>query len=69
MEDWVAKLDAFLRFNEYEGLDNPGRVSAQVAKELASKEYSKFRVQQDREWRSDFDALVDEAQRLDLPEE
>jgi len=68
MEDWASKLDAFLRFNEYEVLDSPGQVSARVAKELASDEYSRFRVKQDRDWRSDFDELVEQAQRLEPPE-
>jgi hypothetical protein len=36
MADWVAKLDAFLRFNEYEVLTNAGRVSAEVARRLAT---------------------------------
>jgi len=31
MADWVAKLDAFLQFNEYQVLTNPGRISADVA--------------------------------------
>ena len=35
MAEWAGKLDAFLRFNEYDVLDNPGRVSAQVARALA----------------------------------
>jgi hypothetical protein len=36
MADWVAKLDAFLQFNEYEVLANAGKVSADVAKRLAN---------------------------------
>lgn len=55
MQDWVEKLDAFLRFNDYEVLDNPGKVSAQVAKTLAEKEYKKFSIEQDKKYRSDFD--------------
>ena len=55
MEDWAEKLDAFLRFNEYEILDNPGKVSHEVAKALAEKEFEKYRVVQDREFISDFD--------------
>jgi hypothetical protein len=58
MADWVAKLDAFLQFNEYEVLTNPGRISADVAKRLAEENYEKFRVRQDREFESDFDAEV-----------
>ena len=35
MEGWVTRLDAFLQFNEYEILNNTGKVSAKVAKKLA----------------------------------
>jgi hypothetical protein len=58
MRDWIERLDAFLTFNEYEVLDNPGKVSSKVAKQLAAKEYSKFRVVQDQEFESDFDKEV-----------
>lgn len=55
MAEWAEKLDTFLRFNEYEILDNPGKISHEVAKELAEKEYEKYRVTQDEEFISDFD--------------
>jgi hypothetical protein len=55
MADWRQKLDAFLQFNEYSILDNAGSVSRSAADELASKEYEKFRIKQDREFISDFD--------------
>lgn len=58
MRDWVQKLDAFLQFNDYEILDNPGKISAEVAKSLAEKEYKKFRVEQDINFESDFDRVV-----------
>jgi len=58
MADWVAKVDAFLQFNEYEVLANAGKVSAEVAKRLAEEHFEKFRVRQDREFESDFDAEV-----------
>ncbi|MCC6743593.1 MAG: virulence RhuM family protein [Acidobacteria bacterium] len=58
MADWVAKLDAFLQFNEYEVLANAGKVSAEVARRLAEEEYDKFRVRQDRQFESDFEAEV-----------
>jgi len=38
MQDWIEKLDAFLKFNEYEILTNAGSVSAEVAKQLAEQE-------------------------------
>jgi len=58
MADWVERLDAFLKFNDYGVLDNPGKVQAKVAKVLAEGEYEKFRVVQDREFESDFDRVV-----------
>lgn len=39
MEDWVSRLDAFLKFNEYEILESPGKVSSAVAREIAAMEY------------------------------
>jgi hypothetical protein len=58
MKDWIEKLDAFLKFNEYEVLQNAGTISAEVAKKLAEKEYEKFRVVQDQHYESDFDKEV-----------
>lgn len=58
MADWIQKLDAFLRFNEYEILQDAGRVSHEVAKALAHQEYEKFRVVQDHNFVSDFDKSV-----------
>jgi hypothetical protein len=55
MADWVEKLDAFLKFNEYDVLTNAGRVSHEVAKELAEKQYQAFNIVQDRSFESDFE--------------
>ena len=58
MSDWVLKLDAFLQFNDYEVLQNAGKVSAAVAKRLAEEEYNKFAPIQDRNYVSDFDREI-----------
>lgn len=58
MQDWVSKLDAFLQFNEYDVLQNAGKVSAKVAKTLADKEFGKFKKVQDRLYESDFDKAL-----------
>lgn len=55
MTEWVQKLDAFLQFNEYKVLHDAGKVSHEVAKRLAEKEYEKYRVIQDKNFESDFD--------------
>jgi hypothetical protein len=57
MEDWSKKLDAFLQFNEYDLLNNIGKVSAEVAKAFAESEFEKYRIIQDRLFQSDFDRL------------
>jgi len=61
MQDWVQKLDAFLEFNEYDILHNPGKVSHEVATRLAQEEYDHFRIEQDRNYSSDFEK---EAKRI-----
>lgn len=60
MADWAEKLDAFLQFNEYEILNNPGKVSNATAEKLARKEYDKFRPVQDKNYVSDFEEEVKE---------
>ena len=59
MQEWVDKLDAFLKFNEYEILHNSGIISREVADKLAHKEYEIFRVRQDEEYKSDFDKMTE----------
>ena len=59
MQDWVEKLDAFLKFNEYDVLCNPGKVSSEVAKQLAFNHYEKFRIDQDQQFESDFDKEIE----------
>ena len=69
MKDWIIKLDAFLKFNEKDILTNPGKVSAEVAKELAEKEFEKYEFRQ-REIEahtpvSDFDKLIEETKKIE----
>lgn len=58
MQDWIEKLDAFLRFNEYDILQDAGKVSHEVAKALAEKAYEQYRIQQDENYESDFDKEI-----------
>ena len=58
MEDWSKKLDAFLKFNERKVLDNPGQVSAEIAKSFAESEWEKYRIVQDGLFESDFDREI-----------
>jgi hypothetical protein len=58
MEDWKTKLDAFLRFNDAEVLEDKGKVTAAIAREFAESEFEKYRVIQDSLYQSDFDRLI-----------
>ena len=42
MADWKTKLDAFLQLNEAQILTHAGKISTEMAKELALSEYGKF---------------------------
>jgi len=59
MEDWAKKLDAFLQFNDEAILSGSGEVTHAIAKAFAESEFEKYRVIQDREYRSDFDAAME----------
>lgn len=48
MEDWAKRLNAFLQFNEREVLENPGKISAELAKAFAESEFEKYRITQDQ---------------------
>src|SRR6056297_707358 len=61
MKDWEEKLNAFLKFNEREILNNAGKISHQVAKKLAEDEYEKYNMKRlDYEVKDDFDIYIDE---------
>ena len=55
MEDWAKRIDAYLNSDERPLLDSAGTVSAEQAKAHAETEFEKYRVIQDRLFRSDFD--------------
>ncbi len=59
MKDWVEKLNAFLKFNEEDVLQDKGKVTHEIAKVFAEGEYDKFRVIRDATYKSDFDKLME----------
>lgn len=68
MAEWVAKLDAFLEFNERNILTHAGKVSHHLAEEHAHAEFAKYEAQQRLEGTpstSDFDQAVDQVKRLE----
>ena len=59
MEDWEKRIDKFLDATDREILQDAGKITAEYAKEFAESEFEKYRVIQDRLFRSDFDLLTD----------
>jgi len=58
MEDWIRKLDDFLRLNEKEILQNKGKISKKLADKKAGEEFVKFKELEDANYVSDFDKSV-----------
>ncbi|MCX6938176.1 MAG: virulence RhuM family protein [Verrucomicrobia bacterium] len=58
MEAWAKRLDIFLSADEREVLQDAGRISAEIAREHAEGEFEKYRVIQDKLFRSDFDTFL-----------
>jgi hypothetical protein len=58
MKDWIVFLDKFLELSDYPILLHKGKISALEAKLKAEQEYSTFRIQQDKDYLSDFDKEI-----------
>ena len=58
MSDWAQKLNVFLQFNQRDVLDNPGQVTAEIARAFAESEFEKYRIVQDQLFESDFDKHI-----------
>jgi hypothetical protein len=67
MQDWIAKLDDFLKISGRELLDHTGQISAANAKAKAELEYARYRQQQDalpRAVDADFERVAKELKAL-----
>lgn len=61
MKDWIDKLHGFLQLNDRDILANAGRISHELAVEMAESEYDKFhqkRLEQHVNAESDFEKAV-----------
>lgn len=59
MEDWAKHLDRILMATEHELLTNAGKISMEVAQAHAITEWEKYRIVQDKLFRSDFDYFLE----------
>lgn len=60
MADWEKRLNAFIEMFEYGLLQDAGKVSAEIAKLHAETEFEKYRIIQDRIYKSDYDLFLEE---------
>ena len=60
MEAWAEHLDLILKADSNDLLTNAGSISAEIAKKHAESEFEKYRIIQDRLFRSDFDRFLEE---------
>jgi hypothetical protein len=58
MSDWLAQVEKFLNFTDQQILRNAGNISHEMAIAKAYEEFEKFRLNQDRDYLSDFDQAL-----------
>ena len=62
MEDWSTRIDKFLLVDDLDILKDVGKISHEIACNKALTEFEKYRVKQDRLYKSDFDLLLEETE-------
>ena len=67
MEDWTQRMDLILEAGGDVVLDDAGQISAEFAKQFAESEFEKYRIIQDRFFKSDFDRFNQNL--LEFPDE
>lgn len=60
MEDWATRIDKFLLADDLDVLKDAGKISHEIACDKALTEFEKYRIKQDKLFKSDFDLLLEE---------
>ena len=58
MEDWAKRIDIYLAADDLAVLQNPGKVTAAIAKDHAETEFEKYRIIHDKLFMSDYDRYL-----------
>lgn len=64
MQDWIDKLDDFLKVSEKQILNNAGSISHEEAKQKAKEEFEKYKEQNMLEYTSDYDSFLWKIKKL-----
>ncbi len=60
MEDWSTRIDKYLLSDDRDILKDAGKISHEIACDKALTEFEKYRIKQDKLYKSDFDLLLEE---------
>ena len=63
MEDWSSRIDKFLLADDRDILKDAGKISHEIAYDKALTEFEKYRIKQDKLYKSDFDLLIEETNK------
>ena len=63
MEDWSTRIDKYLLADDLDILKNAGKISHEIACDKALTEFEKYRIKQDKLYKSDFDMLMEEIEK------
>ena len=61
MKDWSNRIDKFLLSDDRDILKDAGKISHEIACDKALTEFEKYRIKQDKLYKSDFDLLLEES--------
>ena len=61
MEDWSTRIDKFLLSDDLDVLKDAGKISYGIACDKSLTEFEKYRIKQDKLYKSDFDLLLEES--------
>lgn len=64
MEDWANRIDKYLLSDDRDILKDAGKTSHEIAEEKALAEFEKYRVIQDKLYKSDFDKLIESTNKV-----
>ena len=65
MEDWVNLIDKYLLLDDRDILKDAGKITHEIACDKALTEFEKYRVKQDKLYKSDFDNFLNETRMIE----
>ena len=65
MEDWANRIDKFLLADDRDILKDAGKISHEIACDKALTEFEKYRIKQDKLYKSDFDLLLEDSIKME----